>query len=538
MISFQAPLWLLLLALLPLIRWLHRFRQQSRTFPSTTLFLWRSIQHHKNSDGTLSRPDPRWILRALLATLLILSLAEPCLQTKNRPSIEVWLDDSLSMFVHEEKGQRIQMAIQQLQHFLLESEPSAIQIHSLGNPASLLRLDPENSSGWPARLSEWTSRPRGEPSPPPPATLSPDNNHILLTDGADRSLNEWAQSAPLQHAIQVGKKTQNIALTRLSLRQPLNESDNINGLVRIDNLGNTSQKTRLTLLQEKQIIEEKMLDLPPSAKTIVTFNIPAVKQNSLYARLEAVNDSLPLDPLPLDNSIQLETNKPGPILRYEKRGSCSQQVMAVLDSHPALIQDRNQVDVIIDCSGQVSKQASEFKQPILRFHPPRSKQQTTQTAHWHKKLSMEPLRMTAGLPYSNEAPALNSETIPILSANGRLLILKKDDSTQTIDSYLDFSDPVFARQAEYPLLIFSLIAQVTGRSLDKTPFTIARDINASRITPFTLSGISASPGETQTTQTSFTAMLLLAALLALLLDAIIASGLAAGLLRQFGKQDT
>lgn len=538
MISFQAPFWLLLLALLPLIRWLHRFRQQSRTFASTTLFLWRNIQHHKSSNGTLSKPDPRWILRALLATLLILSLAEPCLQTKNRPSIEVWLDDSLSMFVNEEKQQRIQMAVQQLQHYLLKSEPSAIQIHSLGNPASLLILDPADSSGWPARLSEWTSRPRGEPSPPPPATLSADNNHVLLTDGADSALNEWAQSAPLQHVIQPGKKTQNIALSRLSLRQPLHESDNIVGLARIDNLGNVPQKTRLVLQQGKQIIEEKMLDLPPSAKTIVTFNIPAIKQNSLYARLEAVNDSLPLDPLPLDNSLQLETGKLTPVLRYEKRGFCSQQLMAVLDSHPALVQAKNQVDVIIDCSDQSSNQGRESEQPTLNLHPPRSIQQTTQTAHWHKNLTMEPLRMTAGLPYSNEAPALNAESIPVLSANGRLLILKKDDTTQTIDSYLDFSDPVFARQAEYPLLIFSLIAQVTGRSLDKTPFTIARDINASRITPLTLSGISASPAETQTTQTSFTPILLLASLLALLLDAGLAASLVASVFRKPGKQNT
>jgi len=538
MISFQAPLWLLLLTLLPLIRWLHRFRQQSRTFASTTLFLWRNIQHHKSSDGTFSKPDPRWILRALLATLLILSLAEPCLQTKNRPSIEVWLDDSLSMFVHEEKQQRIQMAIQQLQHYLLENKPSAIQIHSLGNPASLLTLDPVDSSGWPARLSEWTSRSRGEPSPPPPATLSADNNHVLLTDGADKALNEWAQSAALQHAIQVGKKTQNIALTRLSLRQPLHESDNIVGLARIDNLGNASQKTRLILQQEKQIIKAQMLDLPPSENAIVSFNIPAIKQNSLYARLEAVNNALPLDPLPLDDSLQLKTDTLSPLLRYKKRGSCNQQLMTVLDSHPALIHDKNKVDLIIDCRDQSSNQGSESEQPTLNFHPPRSVQQTTQAAHWHKNLTMEPLRMSAGLAYSNEAPTLSAETIPILSANGRLLIFKKDNSTQTIHSYLDFSDPVFARQAEYPLLIFSLIAHATGRSLDKTPFTITRDINASRITPFVLSNISASPSETQTTQTSFTPMLLLASLLVLILDTVLAAGLATSLFHKFGKQDT
>ena len=44
MISLQAPLWLLPLAvLLPLIYWLHRFRQQAIIHPSTTVFLWRKM---------------------------------------------------------------------------------------------------------------------------------------------------------------------------------------------------------------------------------------------------------------------------------------------------------------------------------------------------------------------------------------------------------------------------------------------------------------------------------------------------------------
>lgn len=523
MISFQAPFWLLLLALLPLVRWLHRFRQQSRTFPSTTLFLWRNIQHHKSSDGTLSKPDPRWLLRALLISLLILSLAEPGLQTNNRPSIEVWLDDSLSMFVQEGKQQRIQTAIQQLQHYLLKSDPSAIQIHSLGNPALLLKLDPVDSASWSARLNEWTSRPRGEPSPPPPATLSPYSDHVLLTDGADITLNQWAQSASLHHTIQVGEETQNIALTQLSLRQPLNQSDNIDALARIDNLGKTPQKARLILQHETQIIDVQKLDLPPSGKTIVTFSIPALSRKSLDARVESVND-----PLPLDDSLSLESDRLNPLLRYEKRGSCSQNILAVLDSHPRIIQDKKQADVIIDCSGN----ADESDRPTLRLHPPRSIQKTTQTAHWHSNLTMEPLRMTAGLPYNNEAPALNANAIPILSADGRMLILKQNKTTQAIDSYLDYSNPVFARYPEYPLLIFSLIAEVTGRNMDIVPFIAARELNASRITPYALSGISASPVEIQTTQTSFTPMLLLASLFVLLLDAILASGL----FRLFGKQ--
>lgn len=133
--------------------------------------------------------------------------------------------------------------------------------------------------------------------------------------------------------------------------------------------------------------------------------------------------------------------------------------------------------------------------------------------------------MTAGLAYSGKAPALDTNAIPILSADDRLLILKHKGSAQRIDCYLDVSDPVLTQRPEYPLLIFSLINQVTGQNLDSAPLTVTRDGNASRIAPLTLPELSTSPLKTQITQTSFTPVLLFAALLVLLLDASLATGL-------------
>ena len=523
MISLHTPLWLLLLGVIPLIYWLHRFSQQPRTFPTTTLFLWRTFQQHADIDGAPTRPDPRWLLRALIAALLILSLTAPAVETGQGPPIDVWVDDSLSMFTREQQHQRIELAMDQLQNYLVGIRPAHIQLHSLGNPSVRLVLDPDDASGWQARLAEWTSLPRGEPSPPPAATLSPESNHVLVSDGADRALNNWALTAPLQRIIRVGDARMNIALTRLSLRESLNQTDRINGIARIDNTGDIPQQTRLILQQQAQIIETRQIEIPASAYSITAFTIPAGAGGKFQARIESAND-----PLPLDDSLTLELDQLHHHLRYAMPARCGRYITAVLDSEPALAHDESRPDVIIDCSAQ----AREFAQPAVIFHAAQSVRHTTQTAHWHTAGDMESLRLEAGIPYGKEAPVLTSAAVPILSADGRLLILRQRDSAQVIDAYVDASDPVFAGRAEYPLLILGLIAQVTGRNLDAAPLTTASDIDASRIAPLALTAAPATPDRVRPVQTSLVPLLLFAILLLLGLDAAIAGGL----FRGFGKQ--
>lgn len=523
MIGLQTPLWLLLLGMIPLIRWLHRFRQQSRTFPSTTLFLWQVFQHHSERNGAPAKPDPLWILRAIIITLLVLSLSEPFVQTEDGQTIEVWLDDSLSMFAVEDDQQRIQQGIEQLQAYLAESKPTQILVHSLGNPASSLLLEAKDIIHWAAKLAAWTTMPRGEPSPPPPATLSSGSRHILLTDGADRLLNRWMTSAPLQHVIQVGNATQNIALTRLSLREPMTMSTNLNGIARIDNLDDNPQQTRLILQLDDRVIKTQLVDITPSGKSITPFTLPKSERGRLQARLESATDSLPMD-----DKLHLDLEQLNPLVRYQIQGTCGPHVIAVLDSYPGLIQDTKNPDVRINCSGQTHAAIL----PTLRLHPGGSIRQTTQTAHWHNSATMDSLQMGPGLPYSNEAPALTSSATPILSADRQMLVLKQKGSGHIIDSYLDTSDSIFARHPEYPLLIIGLIGQLTGQVLDNSPLTVARDIDASRIKPAVLTSISMSLAEMQTTRTSFAHLLLFTSLLMLVLDVALTSGLIHG----FGKR--
>jgi len=523
-ISLQSPFWLLLLpGVLPLIFWLHRFNLQSGTLPSTTLFLWRTFQQQAHFDGAAGRPDPRWLLRALIATLLVLSLAMPAVRTGRGPAAEVWVDDSLSMFAREHGRPRIQAAMQRLQTYLRETGASRIRLHSLGNPAAGLSLDPGDASAWQARLDEWTAMPRGEPSPPPVASLAPDSSHILVSDGADSALNDWALSAPLQHIIRVGSANPNVALTRLSLRASLNSPDRIDGIARIDNPGDSPQTVRLFLLRRQRLIETQVLDVPASGHTLTAFTIPAGEQDGFHARIESAGDVLPLD-----DSLQPAPGTLNHALRYAMPAECGPQISSVLESSPALARDRHQPDIIIDCSGR----HIDYAEPALKLHPARTIRRTTHSAHWHSAGGTDSPRLPAGIPYSDEAPALASGATPLLSADARMLILKQQGAARVIDSYLDTSDPGFAAQAEYPLLILGMITRLSGRDLDFAPVSAARDVGASRIAPRALTTVAASPAETRPVETSLVPPLVYAALLLLLLDAAIA----AGLVRRFGKQ--
>ena len=517
MIGFQSPLWLLLLGLIPLIRWLHRFRMQAPTLPSTTLFLWASLQQDTARQGDLDTPDPRWMLRALICSLLVLALAEPRLPRTQQLPLEVWLDDSLSMFTRESEQTRLQLALLQLQSYLEDHDFPRIEVHSLGNPEITLSLDPRDNSRWQTRLNAWASHHREEPAPPPAAALSSQSRHILITDGADHALNRWAQAAPLTRIIKSAELRQNLVLSRLNIRDPIANSTTVTGTVRIDNLGDRAHRARLDIEQQQELIKTVELDIPPQGQVVTSFEL--ADKGALRARLHS--DS---DPLPQDNSLELDWSGRQPTLGYTLHGDCDPRFMAVIDSHPALVEKGTRAELLIDCSAQ----ALDSALPTLRLHPLQGRRRTTQSAHWHKRLTTGYLPLAAGIAYSDEAPALASASSPLLSANGRVLIGQRPGARKLIDSYLDSGDAGFSREPPYPLLYLGLISYLGGQSLELAPLSVSRDIDASRISPLPLAGVGAPAALPASAVTTFTNPILFIVFVLLLLDAALGLRLAQG----------
>ena len=511
MVTLLSPLWLLLLLLIPVIRWLHRFQQQSGIIPSSTLFLWQNIHQKDNKGSVPGKPDPRWLFRALIAGLIILSLAQPALVNKSTQSIDIWLDDSLSMFTIENKQSRMDNAVQQLEPYLQQHQTEKILIHSLGNPALTLKFDSTKAG----QLKQWAKQPRGEPQPPPPTFMGADHKHILLTDGADSRLNQWAQKAPLQQLIQSGNSDQNIVLSHLSLRNTLLPSEQIKGLVHIDNLSDGVSTALLSLHYNKQLIKKQKITISATDKLIVPFSINKTP-GELIAKITAADDKLLLD-----NELHLNTEQWLRPVYYHLSGQCSPYITALLNSRSSLVQSKNKADIIIDCSGNNSPSAL----PAIIFHPPKNLQRTSQTAHQHSAFITKPFTLAAGLPYSDLAPALTSHNIPLLSADKRILISKQKSNPAVIDCYIDSNNSDFSRQTEFPLLIFAMIDQLTEYKQSNTPLRSSRNLSASQIKTLPLakplakvSTTSEQEQHTTSISTDFTNSLLIIILLLLLVD--------------------
>ncbi len=509
MIGLESPLWLLLLGLIPLIRWLHRFRLQSRILPATTLFLWEKLQRSTSLNGSPGKPDPRWILRAIICTCLIFALSSPFQQTTREPAIDVWLDDSVSMFSLEQNQSRLQIAAQKLHSYLRSHKPSTIQIHSLGDPTSQLSLDPENPTSWHSSLILWASQPGAEPSPPAITSLSSRNRHILITDGADKTLNLWAESAPLAALIQVGEQTQNLTLSHLSLRQSLINPSDISGTVQIDNVGDTAHQARLLIKQQNQLIESLTIEVPAFGSYAATFSILPGKAGLITASLESENDALLLD-----NLLTLDVDKLQATIRYQSLGNCPAQVKTVIDSHSAFISTEKNAELLINCSGNLGTSA----EPTLMIHQAKNITRTMETAHWHTQTPLEFPALPAGLPYHQKTPLLSSSGSPILSADNRQLISKRIGNPDIIDLYIDVSDTRFTRQANFPLLIFALISMLTEHNLEVSPIVQSRDSSASRIAALTISNSSSVHSNKAFTEKFYSIPLLLTALLLLIID--------------------
>jgi len=228
--------------------------------------------------------------------------------------------------------------------------------------------------------------------------------------------------------------------------------------------------------------------------------------------------------LPLDNSLELDWAELQPRLGYTLHGACDPRFMAVIDSHPALVEAGARAELLINCSAQ----ALDSTLPTLWLHPVQGARRTTQSAHWHQQLTAGYLPLAAGLAYSDAAPVLTSAGAPLLSANDRLLLGQRPGARKHIDSYLDSGDSEFSRTPAYPLLYLELIGYLSGHSLELPPLSVNRDIEASRISPLPLAIAAASATRPAPAVTLFSKPILFAICLLLLLDAALWLRLAAG----------
>lgn len=329
MLSLAAPWWLLGLALVPVIRWLHRGGRHRRALPVAHLGLWQGAAAHSPATGEKQPPDPAWRRRALLAALLLLALAEP--RWPPQPALTLWVDDSTSMLTREAQGTRLALALAQADALRAARPGAEFELRALGDPWQRLVPpgDPAVSAGamLEARIAASARAEAAAPPALPAALLRPDREHWLLTDGAHPALQQWPEGRAADRVVQVGRITRNVGLATLSAARSPDAADQVDVMVRLGNGGDTDETRELVIFSGATEVARSSHRLAPGASALVTVQLAAADR--VRAALQ------PGDALALDDELVLDL-APLQRLRVAVDARCPAALRAAVTAHPAL----------------------------------------------------------------------------------------------------------------------------------------------------------------------------------------------------------
>lgn len=470
MLSFATPLWLVGLALLPVLRWLHRGGQHRRSVPVSRLGLWRAAAARPPAAGARQPPDPAWRRRALLAALLFVALAGPQWPARHEP-VTLWVDDSLSMLTREAQGTRLAIGMAQARTLLAGSAPADVEVRALSQPWQ--RFDSASDANT-ATLAASAGRKPAQP--PPAALLRRDRRHWLLTDGAHAALFDWPGALQPDRRIQVGGTVRNVGLERLSARRQLADADQADLLLKVSNGGTAAETRTVVITGAAGEVVRRVLQLAPAGSALV--NAVAPLAADVRATLQ------PADALPEDDAITLSL-APLRKRRVATDSTCPAALVAAVQAHPALaLAPANATDVqaVLDCGALGA--AREL--PTLRVWAERTPAPARGAVQWSSAVEgSRRIRLDAEwLWLAARLQAGVADTV-LLAAGDEPLIVSRAGTPKRLETGLDFAAMGGARRAELPLLVNLMFDQLLGSRLLEELALVDRGPASSWIAPAT-----------------------------------------------------
>jgi len=527
LLSWVTPLWLLGVALLPAIRWLHRGGVHRRVVRVSHLGLWRGSPASPPAAGRHQPPDPAWRRRALLALLLFVALAEPQLP-RQHPQVTLWVDDSLSMLTLEpaqaaravvgstgniassqaSQDTRLVAGLAQTRAQLEQFAHGAVAVRALSDPWR--DLGPL-TDGVVATLATGAGQREG--APPPAALLRPERLNWLVTDGADATLVAWPRGRRPDRLVQVANVTRNVGLERLSARRSPSDAEKLDLLLKLVNGGSTVETRELVVATDAGEVGRSTHRLDPGASAFASVSIPAT--STVRAVLQ------PNDALAQDDSIALDLAA----LRKHRVATdrrCPPALVAAVDAHPALAlapQDASDVEAVLDCGSNGTTQRAATVHVIAQRTPV----QVSGPVTW---ASSVPESRRIGLDSARLYVAAQMQARPndavLLAAGSDPVIIARNGASKRMETSLDFGTMAATAGPEIPLLVNLLFEQLFDKSLLDEIAITDRGPAASRVVP--QPGVEQPAGTPQTTAAPIlrngTRPLLLAALLVLLWEIV------------------
>jgi hypothetical protein len=518
MIGVLHPFWLVALAVIPLIRWLHRWQAPMAAWTVSAIFLWEDAIQDDAPGPARRKPDPAWRRRAIIAALLVTALAKPFWR-QDVESLTVWIDDSLSMSTLENGGTRLSAAMNSLSVALDETESSRalIELRSLSDPGRVVHY----AGGDTLDAETWQMDIPTEPIGPQASLMSSETNHWLVTDGASETVRTWAQRVPVDRFIQVGVTTENSAVTRLAVRRSLDSPDGLDVLVSLSNTGLQSDVRQLELRSRELLLQQAEVLLPPGQTIHWQTQVVAVEP-SLSASLA------PQDSLSADDKLAIGLQKFRPLVAVVG-ANCGTALRLALATHPALQVSNTATnpDLRVNCPRDQFPDASgpeaQIRALISSARPLESTPTWLPGAGVRQDLVV-PADWISAAAWPGQIAAPGNELV--FGTLDTPLVVKRDGTggsssgrPAVVDTIIDMSNPLFTRQPEYPAFVATLVDLATGRDLLNESMVMSRNALASIVQP---TQIDRRPGQAQnfqrTVNSSLSGFFVVMATLVLLLD--------------------
>lgn len=450
--SFTEPLWLIGLAAIPLIWWLHRLGDADAATPVSAAFLFYGTEQDRIDRRSFRRANPLWLLRALLYSLLVLALAGLHLPGRGG-TVTVWFDDSLSMRTQEQGGPRISHAAHSLASALAEEGAASIRLHALGDHGDVLEVPVSSGDALARTITRWAGRnpPR---KPEIPFRLPAGTRNWLVTDGSDRRVVDWSGQAPFSRVIATGTSTENAAVTALAARRSLQPGRAGRGSVRVHNLGVGESSRTLTVQADGRAIFTEDITVPSGASAFRSFPVPR-EAGDLSAAL------LPHDSLALDDELALSLNGLRPVA-VDLGPRCGAHMRKALESHPGIQTEpaEGQAGLAVRCARSPAVPPG----PSITVHTSIAPRPVGGPVHWRAALpglSGLPLD-PSWLRVSPDAGPPAGESLLVAGEPARSLIEMRQGALHV---FLDLEFAPFAGRQEYPLLINALLELSLARPL-------------------------------------------------------------------------
>ncbi len=503
--GFAAPAWLLGLLLVPVMWYLHRTGPVLRRHPVESLALWRAAEARPDSPGARRRPDPAWIRRAAICSLLAVALAGPTLP---RPAerVTLWIDDSLSMATAEDGRTRLDAALAAASDALRADGVADLEVRTLGAPwRALGDLDAGTVGQW--RMTAGST----EPDPPDAGFLDVSRAHWLVTDGADSDVNAWVESAPIQRVFQAGAERRNVGIARLAVRPQPGDASAWAVMVTLMNGGDAAEARRVEVLAQGGAPQTREFSLEPGATTTVALEIPSGSRE-VVARLS------PTDALAADDVVKVDSSALAPI-PVTLDPACPDSVSRAVRAHPALrVANKTGFDLAIAC-GAIPASGDDVPRVIfttgaMANHEAESVIVSASAAPWLGALPLGQVLRTRG----SVGPTNQRDTV-LLEADGSPLIVLRPGPPRDVETSLDPQPAGLGADEALPMLLGQLVDLAASESLLDREVHAGLGAGASRVAPLADLRARPTPASAASADDSLIAPLLWLALALLLWDA-------------------